>query len=83
MDKKIENRANLIGNFLVKIFHYLALFAIGSAIVWSAFFAFMDMTQKGSASIEDILLQLSSYQFFLRRAQQLARMLQVVILNLE
>ena len=42
--------------FLVRVFHYLALFAIGSAIVWSAFFAFLEMAKKTSASIEDILL---------------------------
>ena len=56
MNKKLENNANNIGNFLVRTFHYLALFAIGSAIVWSAFFAFLEMAQKTSASIEDILL---------------------------
>ena len=56
MDKKLETKANNFGNTLVKVFHYLALFAIGSAIVWSAFFAFLEMAQKNSASIEDILL---------------------------
>tara|TARA_S200000501_G_C20533093_1_gene616581 strand:- start:241 stop:675 length:435 start_codon:yes stop_codon:yes gene_type:complete len=56
MNIKIEKNANSIGNFLVKSFHYLALFAIGSVIVWSAFFTFIDMTEKSSASIEDILL---------------------------
>ena len=56
MENKLENKANNVGNFLVRTFHYLALFAIGSAIVWSAFFAFLEMTQKNSASIEDILL---------------------------
>ena len=56
MSNNLENKANSVGNFLVRSFHYLALFAIGSAIVWSAFFAFLEMTQKKSASIEDILL---------------------------
>ena len=56
MDKKLETKANNFGNILVKVFHYLALFAIGSAIVWSAFFAFLEMAEKNSASIEDILL---------------------------
>ena len=56
MPNKIEKNANSAGNFLVKSFHYLALFAIGSVIVWSAFFTFIDMTEKPSASIEDILL---------------------------
>ncbi|MEC6996828.1 MAG: phosphate-starvation-inducible PsiE family protein [Pseudomonadota bacterium] len=52
----LEDKANSVGNFLVRSFHYLALFAIGSAIVWSAFFAFLEMAQKSAASIEDILL---------------------------
>ena len=45
-----------IGGLLVDGFHYLALFAIGGTIVWSALLAFVDMTGKGHASIEDILL---------------------------
>jgi|TARA_B000000532_G_C18656861_1_gene315021 phosphate starvation-inducible membrane PsiE len=56
VDKKLETKANNFGNTLVRVFHYLALFAIGSAIVWSAFFAFLEMAEKNSASIEDILL---------------------------
>lgn len=44
------------GGLLVEGFHYLALFAIGGAIVWSAMFAFIGMVGKGHASIEDILL---------------------------
>ena len=44
------------GNLLVDAFHYLALFAIGGAIVWSAVHAFVGMAAKGAASIEDILL---------------------------
>ena len=56
MKNNLENKAKNIGNFLVRTFHYLALFAIGSAIVWSALFAFFEMTQKNAASIEDILL---------------------------
>tara|TARA_Y100001954_G_scaffold235949_1_gene295008 strand:+ start:792 stop:1232 length:441 start_codon:yes stop_codon:yes gene_type:complete len=56
MANDIEKNAIKIGNRLVRTFHYLALFAIGSAIVWSAFFAFMDMAENRAASIEDILL---------------------------
>ena len=56
MNNLIENKAKIFGNSLVRIFHYIALFAIGSAIVWSAFFAFLEMAQKRAASIEDILL---------------------------
>lgn len=47
--------ANL-GNFLVGAFHYLALFAIGGTTVWAAVVAFVGMTVKGHASIDDILL---------------------------
>ncbi len=45
-----------VGNLMVDGFHYLALFAIGGAIVWAAVFSFLNMTEKGGASIEDILL---------------------------
>ena len=44
------------GGLLVDSFHYLALFAIGGAIVWSSVHAFFGMASKGAASIEDILL---------------------------
>lgn len=56
LDKKLEQVAGSIGNLLVDSFHYLALFAIGGAIVWSAAFAFFDMAMKGQASIADILI---------------------------
>ena len=45
-----------MGNSLVNIFHLLALFAIGGAVVWSAIFAFLEMVTVGTASVEDILL---------------------------
>jgi len=47
---------NRIGSVLVDGFHFLALFAIGGAIVWSAVYAFIGMTGKGHAGIDDILL---------------------------
>lgn len=52
----MERLINRVGGVLVDAFHYLALFAIGGAIVWSAVHAFFGMTEKGHASIEDILL---------------------------
>ncbi len=52
----LHARVNRFGNVLVVSFHYLALFAIGASIVWSAAFAFLGMAGKGHASIEDILL---------------------------
>lgn len=45
-----------VGNLLVDAFHYVALFAIGGAIVWSAMVAFIAMGAKGHATISDILL---------------------------
>ncbi len=39
-NSQIENLAYSIGNALVNIFHLLALFAIGGAVVWSAVFSF-------------------------------------------
>jgi phosphate starvation-inducible membrane PsiE len=45
-----------VGNFLVDVFHLLALFAIGGTIVWAAVLAFIGMVEGGGANIEDILL---------------------------
>jgi phosphate starvation-inducible membrane PsiE len=56
MSQRIHALADVVGKLLVDAFHYLALFAIGGAIVWSAAFAFLGMAEKGHASIDDILL---------------------------
>lgn len=48
--------AESLGNLLVEGFHYLALFAIGGTVFWSAAVAFGEMMSKGHASIDDILL---------------------------
>jgi phosphate starvation-inducible membrane PsiE len=56
LNQKIKTFLDAIGNVLVDGFHYLALFAIGSSIVWSAVFAFIGMAADGHATIEDILL---------------------------
>ena len=52
----MERQITRFGGVLVDAFHYLALFAIGGAIVWSAVFAFIGMMGKGHATIDDILL---------------------------
>ena len=52
----MEAKIKRFGGVLVDAFHYLALFAIGGAIVWSAAHAFFGMATKGHASIDDILL---------------------------
>lgn len=56
INAKLHEIADSFGNFLVDLFHYLALFAIGGSIVWSAVAAFIGMSSKGFATIEDILL---------------------------
>ena len=45
-----------IGNKLIDGFHYLALFGIGSTIVWTAVHDYMAMMKSGHATLEDILL---------------------------
>ena len=52
----MRQKVDRLGKVLVDGFHYLALFAIGGAIVWSAVHAFIGMAAAGRASIDDILL---------------------------
>lgn len=54
--QRIRERVDPIGHFLAEGFHFLGLFAIGGATVWAAVKAFFDMSAKGHASIEDLLL---------------------------
>ena len=56
LNQKGKTLADAIGNLLVDWFHLLALFAIGSSIVWSAVFTFIEIAAKGHAGIQDILL---------------------------
>lgn len=56
LQKSIRILADGIGELLTDAFHYLALFTIGGAIVWSALVAFQDMFTRGQVSIADILL---------------------------
>lgn len=56
-NQKVNRNVRYLGNLLTDIFHYLALFAIGSMVVWSAGIEFIHvMASKRAASIEDILL---------------------------
>ncbi len=54
--KRLRRFANAAGHLLVDGFHYLALFAIGATIVWSAIHTYVDMMAAGRATIDDILL---------------------------
>jgi protein PsiE len=54
--RAMKEFADVIGTFLVDVFHLLALFVIGASTVWSAASAFIDMAVQGRARLEDILL---------------------------
>lgn len=54
--RKMREFTDPVGHFLTEAFHFLGLFAIGGATVWSAAHAFTGMIAKGHASIEDLLL---------------------------
>ena len=56
LHRELTRVSHAVGSLLVDAFHYLALFAIGGAIVWSAVHAFIGMAAAGRASIDDILL---------------------------
>jgi protein PsiE len=56
LHQRLNRLSEVVGGVLVDAFHYLALFAIGGAIVWSAVHAFIGMAAAGRASIDDILL---------------------------
>tara|TARA_R110002167_G_C12425429_1_gene629295 strand:+ start:172 stop:627 length:456 start_codon:yes stop_codon:yes gene_type:complete len=56
INEKLHKFADSVGNLMVDLFHYVALFAIGASIVWSAVVAFLAMMSHGTATIEDILL---------------------------
>ena len=56
LHRSIKAIADAAGTLLVDAFHYLALFAIGAATVWSATAAFLGMVSKGRADLSDLLL---------------------------
>ena len=54
---KVETeKVQSFGNFLVDMFHLLALFVIGATVVWSAAYEYLHMMEKGYAELKDILL---------------------------
>ena len=53
---RIEKWTDLIGNLFVSLFHRVTLFGIGAATVWSSAETFHMIFQKGTASIQDLLL---------------------------
>ena len=63
-NRGIGRSAEAIGNFLVGGFHYLALFAIGGSVVWSAGFTFIAMVGKGRYLSRILLLGHLPYKLF-------------------
>ncbi len=56
IDRSIARFIDPLGNLLVDIFHYAALFAIGAATVWAAIYEFTVIFNKGHATVADLLL---------------------------
>ena len=56
IDQKLRHKTDPVGNLMVDMFHYVILFAIGGAVVWSAAHEYIVMIERGKASIQDILL---------------------------
>src|SRR5262245_58867204 len=56
LHRGIRTLADAVGTLLGDAFHYLALFAIGATVVWSAVAVFFAMVSKGRAELSDILL---------------------------
>ncbi len=56
LGQKLQQFGDCYGNLLVDVFHYIALFAIGATIAWSAVAAYLEMVSNGHAEIHDILL---------------------------
>jgi len=54
--REMRVAADAIGELLVDVFHFVALFAIGATTVWSAVGAFLGMAARGGATLSDILL---------------------------
>jgi phosphate starvation-inducible membrane PsiE len=56
LENSIDQMSVKLGNLLVTVFHRTMLFGIALATVWSAFFTFLEIMQKKTASIADLLL---------------------------
>ena len=54
--RQVRHAAEIAGSLLTDAFHMLGLFAIGAATVWAAVHEYMIIMEKGSATVEDLLL---------------------------
>ncbi|MCV2224719.1 phosphate-starvation-inducible protein PsiE [Pseudomonas mercuritolerans] len=56
MRLRLHAGANSLGNLGVELFHYLALFGIGTITVYAGITTFIDMLHQDKISVDDILL---------------------------
>jgi protein PsiE len=56
LDQRWDERVRPLGALLVDLYHYVGLFLIGAATVWSAGQAFFGVILKSHAGVEDLLL---------------------------
>ena len=54
--ERFEKVADRVGDRLVHLFQLAALFVLGGTIVWAAVTEYIDMMQRGHATLHDILL---------------------------
>ncbi len=54
--ENVRDGLEKVGSFVTDGFHMLGLLAIGCATVWAGAAAFWGMVEKGTASVEDLLL---------------------------
>ena len=54
--RSLRRNVDPVGNLLSEAFHLVGLFVIGASTVWAAVRAFVAMTDRGSARLEDLLL---------------------------
>jgi hypothetical protein len=55
-DKRMRALVDPLGAILADGFHLMGLFAIGAATVWAAVATFWSVVEKGSPTIDDLLL---------------------------
>ena len=56
MNPELKSKAERFGNFMVDIFHIVALFFIGITIIWSSVAEYLAILREGHPSLKDILL---------------------------
>ena len=54
--ERFEKIADRVGDRLVHLFQLAALFVLGGTIVWAAVTEYIDMMERGHATLHDILL---------------------------